>query len=74
GEVVGPNLVLLGQYLWGYSVTWSGAFVGLIEGAIGGFIIGFGIATLRNVTLQTYLRSIRRSAELKENPDILGKI
>ncbi|NNE48417.1 MAG: NAD(P)/FAD-dependent oxidoreductase [Rhodothermales bacterium] len=74
GEIVGPNLVLLSQYLWGYSVTWPGAFIGLVEGAIGGFIIGSGIATLRNASLHAYLMTIRRRAGLQENPDLLGKI
>src|SRR5262245_20291203 len=29
GEVVGPNLALLGQFFFGYTVTLSGAFIGL---------------------------------------------
>ena len=40
GEVVGPHLGLLGQYLPGYSVTWGGSFIGLAYGLVLGFVGG----------------------------------
>lgn len=40
GDVAAPNLSLLGQYLLGYSVSWGGALLGLLEGAVGGFLFG----------------------------------
>lgn len=49
GEVVGPHLALLGQYLPGYSVTWPGSLVGLIYGLLIGFIIGFSASWLYNL-------------------------
>ncbi len=74
GELVGPNLSLLGQYLWGYSVTWPGAFAGLLEGSIAGFLGGYAIATLRNAVLHAYLVSVRKTIELAENRDLLDRI
>lgn len=49
GEVVGPHLSLLGQYLPGYTVTWSGSLIGLLYGLIVGFIIGYSASWLYNL-------------------------
>jgi hypothetical protein len=48
GPNVGQHLQLLGQYFIGYSVTWPGAFIGMIYGALVGGIIGWSIGTLYN--------------------------
>ncbi len=49
GEVVGPHLSLLGQYLPGYAVSWAGSLLGLFYGLLLGFIIGFGASWLYNL-------------------------
>jgi len=49
GEVVGPRLALLGQYLPGYTVTWPGSLVGLFYGLLLGFITGYGASWLYNL-------------------------
>ena len=36
GPVIGPHLGLIGNYLPGYTVSWQGAFVGLVEGVVRG--------------------------------------
>lgn len=74
GEVVGPNLSLLSQYFLGYEVTWVGAVVGFVEAGVLGFMVGHMFAIIRNFALKTYLTSIRRRVELKENPDILESV
>ena len=74
GEVVGPRLVLLGQYFIGYDVSWRGAFIGLLEGAIGGLFIGISIALLRNWIMSAYVFLIKRRAEAEENRDLLDKV
>ncbi len=55
GEVVGPHLALLGQYLPGYMVTWPGSILGLFYGLLLGFIIGYAASWLYNL-----ISSIRR--------------
>lgn len=49
GPRVGPHLQLLGQYLYGYSVTWPGAFVAFVYGALLGALIGWLIGVLYNL-------------------------
>jgi len=48
GTQVGPHLQLLGQYFYGYSVTWPGSLVGLIYGALVGGSIGWMVGTIYN--------------------------
>ena len=49
GNQVGLHLNLLGHYFKGYSVTWPGAFVGLIYGAVVGGAIGWAIGMIYNM-------------------------
>ena len=48
GPTVGPTLGLLSAYYPGYSVTWAGAFVGFVYGALTGAALGWCVATLYN--------------------------
>ena len=74
GPVVGPYLALLGQYLLGFKVSWAGAFIGLCEAGLGGFILGQLAARLRNWGMSTYAALVRRRAEVEENQDLLDKV
>ena len=47
-EHVGPTLGLLANFFPGYSVTWSGAVVGLLYGALTGAGAGFALAVIYN--------------------------
>lgn len=49
GNQVGLHLNLLGHYFKGYSVTWTGAFVGLGYGFIVGGAIGWAIGMIYNM-------------------------
>jgi len=62
GEVVGPNLSLLGNYFLGFEVTWTGALVGFLEAAVGGFGLGWLIARMTNLILQNEERRTLDSA------------
>jgi hypothetical protein len=64
GEVVGPNFSLLNNYFIGYSVTWSGALVGLLEGAAIGFGGGYFLAWLINSVVGWHERMLLRKLEL----------
>jgi hypothetical protein len=57
GEHVGAHLNLLGQYLIGYSVTWTGSLVGLIYGAVIGGVLGWSIGKLYNLIAQARQRA-----------------
>ena len=48
GENVGATLGLLGNYLPGYAVTWPGAVVGLLYGALIGAAMGWTLARVYN--------------------------
>ena len=48
GTNVGPHLQLLGQYFWGYSVSWRGCVVGFFYGAIVGATVGWSVARIYN--------------------------
>ncbi len=71
GDPIGPNLVLLGQFFIGYSVTILGAFVGLAYGFVTGFIFGWLIAFLRNAILEAYLFVVKARAGLSTYMDSL---
>lgn len=49
GEIVGPNLQLFGAYFPGYKVTLAGAFIGMGNAFVWGFIFGGLFAYLRNL-------------------------
>jgi hypothetical protein len=48
GDVVGPNLSLLGQFFIGYRVTFIGSLIGFAYAFVTGFLIGFFIAVIYN--------------------------
>lgn len=70
GNVVGPTLALLDNYLIGFSVTWPGAFIGLVETSAGGFMVGFLFASLRNLGMDAYAWVLERRAQR----DLLEKV
>lgn len=48
GATVGPTLSLLGNYFPGYSVTWPGAGLGFVYGALVGAAVGWSMARIYN--------------------------
>jgi len=48
GPNMGAHLQLLGQYFIGYSVSWPGAFIGLVYGLLVGALMGWSIGTIYN--------------------------
>lgn len=65
GEIVGPRLQLLEQFLPGYAVTPLGSIIGMLYGFIGGFSVGWGGAFLRNAMVLISMASLRLRAEWK---------
>jgi len=48
GDPVGPHLQLLGQYFWGYDVTFRGSLIGSAYGFALGYAIGISIGWIYN--------------------------
>lgn len=48
GPQAGQHLQLLSNYFVGYSVTWPGAFVGILYGAMTGGVVGWAVGTIYN--------------------------
>jgi len=69
GAVVGPNLALLSQFFFGYTVTVSGAFIGLVYGFVVGFVAGWLIGLLRNSLVSAYLLALKTRANLASSLD-----
>ena len=74
GPMVGLTLSLLGHYLPGFAPTWTGAFVGLVEAGIGGFVLGYLVATLRNWGMMAYAHLVKRRADAAERRDLLDRV
>ena len=51
GRSVGAHLQLLGQYFYGYSVTWGGSIVGFFYGAATGAAVGWSIGAVYNIVV-----------------------
>lgn len=74
GAMVGKTLNLLGYYLYGYGVSWPGAFWGFAQAWIGGFGLGFVVANLRNWGVSAYAYLLKRRAEAEAGRDLLDKV
>jgi hypothetical protein len=74
GPAAGPTLSLLGNYLFGFDVTWGGAVIGLFEGGLLGFVVGVLAAGLRNWTLTGYANFVRWRAERDDRRHLLDKM
>jgi hypothetical protein len=58
GPQAGQHLQLLSNYFIGYSVTWPGAFVGLLYGAMTGGVVGWAIGTIYNKAVSLRRRKL----------------
>jgi hypothetical protein len=65
GDPVGPHLGLLGIYFPGYAVTWVGAVLGFVYGALVGGASGWLLAWVYNSVADR--RARRASAESTES-------
>ena len=63
GNVVGPNLRLLGEYFKGYTVTVRGAFLAFGYSFLWGFLFGWLFAYIRNLILAYSIYHLKKKAE-----------
>jgi ABC-type dipeptide/oligopeptide/nickel transport system permease subunit len=68
------SLDLLSEYFYGYSTSWTGAFVGLLWGFAVGFVAGWFIAFSRNLALAISIFISRTRGELHATADFLDHI
>jgi protoporphyrinogen oxidase len=71
GPVVGPTLSLLNNVLLGFRVSVPGAVIGLVEACVGGFMLGYLFATLRNVGIDAYAWLLQRRAMAESERSLL---
>lgn len=67
-------LNLLGEYFYGYTLSWRGAFIGLWWGFVAGFAGGWFLAFCRNLTLAVWMFVVRTKASLNATSDFLDHI
>lgn len=73
-EILRPTLWLFAQYFVGYTVTVKGAFVALGYTFFWGFLFGWLLAYLRNLSIGFYIYRVKRKAEgllLRDFLDVL---
>ena len=67
-------LELLGEYFYGYQVSWAGAFIALAWGLAVGFVAGWFFAFCRNLALAISIFVSRTRGELDSTRDFLDHI
>src|SRR5262245_31691713 len=65
GEVVGPHLVLLGQFFIGYRVTFVGSLIGFGYAFVVGYIVGYLVARIYNLIVDRKEARLARHAPTK---------
>jgi hypothetical protein len=65
---------LLGEYFYGYEVSWKGAFIGLFWGFVTCFVFGWFAAFMRNLGMAAALFIARTRDELRQTRDFLDHI
>ena len=71
---LGPNIELLNEYFYGYTVSWAGAAIGAFWGLVSGFVAGWFLAFVRNVCVASRVWYLSTRAELSSTRDFLDHI
>lgn len=70
----GNQIGLLSQYLYGYDVTWPGAFVGVVWMWGYGFVGGCALAVAHNVAMRLWLFVVRTRTELSQQRNLIDHL
>jgi len=68
------GLRLLGEYFYGYTVTWGGAFIGFFWGFVTAFVFAWFAAFVRNFVVAASIFLVRTRDELRQTRDFLDHI
>ncbi len=69
-----PDIGILAEYFYGYTVSWPGALVALAWGFVVGFVAGWFTAFCRNLVIAASLWVSRTRTELDATRDFLDHI
>jgi protoporphyrinogen oxidase len=72
GDRVGANLSLLGNYFYGFSASWPGAALGMVEAGLGGFVLGWALALGINLLVDRHEERIRHRLDYDTALEPLG--
>jgi hypothetical protein len=67
-------LGLLSWYFLGYATTWPGAFVGLAWGTVVGFIVGWVLGSVHNLTIGLWMLVVGTRADLTRDRNVLDQV
>ena len=68
------GLRLLGEYFYGYEVSWTGAVIGAFWGFVTAFVFAWFAAFVRNLVIATFVFVARTRHELRQTRDFLDHI
>lgn len=68
------DLGLLANYFTGYSITWSGAFIGAAWAGFVGFVMGWFLAFARNFLVAITILYVRARVDYSQARDLLDHI
>lgn len=69
-----PDLALLAQFFPGYEISWTGAAAGFVWSFVTGFLAGWLVALIRNLSIATWWFATRARAELFSASDFIGHV
>lgn len=69
-----PDLALLNQYFYGYTVSWEGTVVGFLWALFAGFVAGWFCAFVRNLAIAVWIFVVRIRAGLSQAADFLSHL
>jgi hypothetical protein len=72
GDATGLRLV--GEFFFGYEVSWSGAFIGFFWAFVTCFVFAWFAAFVHNLAVATYIFLLRTREELRQTRDFLDHI
>lgn len=67
-------LALLGQFFFGYTVSWTGVLLGALWAFATGFVWGWFLAFARNLMLSLWLLTVRVRADMVSSRDVLDHL